>query len=47
MFFNAALTPDDIDNTLDITDRAFAELKRQLPSLPAQSNELVLQRLGR
>lgn len=47
MFFNAALTPDDIDNTLDITDRAFAELKRRLPSLPAQSNELVLQRLGR
>ncbi|QCI68310.1 aminotransferase class III-fold pyridoxal phosphate-dependent enzyme [Phreatobacter stygius] len=46
MFCCAAMTPADVDDTLEITDRAFAELKNALPSLPAQPNERLLQRLA-
>jgi glutamate-1-semialdehyde 2,1-aminomutase len=47
MFMCAAMTPADIDETLEITDRAFFALKKALPTLPPQTNERLLQRLGR
>ncbi|MFX5578910.1 hypothetical protein ABTD84_20860, partial [Acinetobacter baumannii] len=46
MFCCAAMTSADVDATLEITDRAFADLKHALPTLPAQPNERLLQRLA-
>lgn len=46
MFCCAAMTPADVDATLEITDRAFADLKNALPTLPPQPNERLLQRLA-
>ncbi|MBN8939192.1 MAG: aminotransferase class III-fold pyridoxal phosphate-dependent enzyme [Rhizobiales bacterium] len=45
MFCCAAMTPADVDATLEITERAFADLKAALPTLPGQPNERLLQRL--
>jgi glutamate-1-semialdehyde 2,1-aminomutase len=45
MFVNAALTPADVALTLEVTDEAFAELKRQRHTLAPQANPKVLARL--
>jgi len=47
MFINAALTPDDVDRTLERTDDAFAELRRSHAALPPQNDARVMERLRR
>lgn len=46
MFVNAALTAGDVEKTLAVTDEAFAELKKAMPTLAPQSKTAVLARLG-
>jgi len=45
MFMNAAMTAEDIDQTLKASERAFAELKTERSRIPANENPLVLARL--
>ncbi|MBZ9676503.1 aminotransferase class III-fold pyridoxal phosphate-dependent enzyme [Mesorhizobium sp. ES1-1] len=45
MFLNAAMTAADIDQTLQASERAFAELKADRTRIPANENPLVLARL--
>lgn len=46
MFLCAAMTAADIEQTLEMTDSAFAALKEAMPTLGPQPNERLLQRLG-
>ncbi|MCL6708440.1 aminotransferase class III-fold pyridoxal phosphate-dependent enzyme [Pseudomonas sp. R2.Fl] len=46
MFINAALTAEDVRKTLAVTDEAFAELKKAIPTLAPQSKPAVVARLG-
>lgn len=47
MFFNAAMTADDIETALVATDGAFEEIAKQRHQLPAQRNPGVLARMSR
>ncbi|MCM2476361.1 aminotransferase class III-fold pyridoxal phosphate-dependent enzyme [Rhizobium sp. CG5] len=46
MFITSALTEDDIEKTLDVTNAAFEELKRSYSSIEPQSNPFVAARLN-
>jgi glutamate-1-semialdehyde 2,1-aminomutase len=47
MFLNAAMTESDINQTLEATEQAFADLKAGREDIGANQNELVLRRLKR
>ena len=45
MFLSAAVTPEDVEQTLAVTNEAFTLLKKSLPTLPPQTNQILAQRL--
>jgi len=45
MFFNAALSNDDVDRTLEATGHAFSQLRDNRAAIPSQTNLRLLERL--